>query len=181
MFVPLCHNTLYISTQKQVLSSYFDLSDVLNLDDMANIGRGESINLLYLFYGVIVFIVHKVGSAEFSQMRLGVVGTPVFSFGGNLMTIGICPKCGGLHGEKFFHLLGCQPLGDLADVNGHTEELINMFLAVVVLASDTADGYSVAFGRGIKPRLLDLIKSHNLFTRIEVQHSIVFLFPQFLF
>ena len=158
MFVSFSHNTLYISTQKQVLSSYFDLIDVLNLDDMANIGRGESINLLYLFYGVVVFIAHKVGSAKFRQMGLGVIGTPIFSFGGNLMAIGVCPKCRGFHGEKFLHLLGCQPLGDLADVNGYTKELINVFLAVVVLACDTADRYLVAFGRGIKPRLLDLIK-----------------------
>ena len=97
------------------------------------------------------------------------------------MAIGICTEGCGFHVEQFFHLLGCQPLGDLADVNGYTEELINVFLAVVVLPSDTADGYSVAFGRGIKPRLLDLIKGHDLFTRIEVQHFIVFLFPHFLF
>ena len=164
MFVSLSHNTLYISAQKQVLSSYFNLSDVLNLDDMANIGRSESINLLYLLYGVVVLIAHKVGSAEVRQMGLGVVGTPIFSFGGYLMAIGICTECGRLHSEKLFHLLGCQPLGDLADVNGYTEELVNVFLAVVVLASDTADGYSVAFGRGIKPRLLNFIKGHDLFT-----------------
>ena len=90
MFVSFSHNTLYISTQKQVLSSYFDLSDVLNLDDMANIGRGESINLLYLFYGIVVFIIDKVGSTEFRQMGLGVIGTSIFSFGWNLMAIGVC-------------------------------------------------------------------------------------------
>ena len=95
---------------------------------MANIGRGESINLLYLFYGIVVFIAHKVGSAKFLQMGLGVVGTPVFSFGGYLMAIGVCTEGCGFHVEQFFHLLGCQALGDLADVNGHTEELIMCFL-----------------------------------------------------
>ena len=148
---------------------------------MANIGRGESINLLYLFYGVVVFITHKVSSAKFRQMGLGVIGTTVFSFGRYLMAIGICTEGSGLHVEELFHLLGCQPLGDLADVNGNTEELINVFLAVIVLSSDTANGYLVAFGRGIKPRLFDFIKGHDLFTRIEVQHLIVFLFPYFLF
>ena len=105
---------------------------------MANIGRGESINLLYLFYGIVVFIAHKVGSAEFRQMGLGVIGTSIFSFGWNLMAIGVCTEGCGFHVEQFFHLLGCQPLGDLADVNGYTEELVNVFLAVIVLSSDTA-------------------------------------------
>ena len=138
LFVSFSHNTLYISTKKQVLSSYFDLSDVLNLDDMANIGRGESINLLYLFYGVVVFIAHKVGSTEFRQMGLGVIGMSIFPFGGYLMAIGICTEGCGLHVEQLFHLFGCQPLGDLADVNGNTEELINVFLAVSLERTITA-------------------------------------------
>jgi len=85
--------------EKQVLPSYLDLIDVLNLDDMANIGRGESINLLYLFYGIVVFIAHKVGSAKFRQMGLGVIGTSIFSFGWNLMAIGVCTEGCGFHIE----------------------------------------------------------------------------------
>ena len=45
-------------------------------------------------------------------------------------------------------------------VNGSTEELINMSFAVIVLASDTAHRYLVALGRGVEPRLLDLINGH---------------------
>lgn len=52
-----------------------------------------------------------------------------------------------------------------------------MLLAVIVLSCDAADGDAVALGGGIEPRLLDLIKGHHLFARIEVRHLIGFLFP----
>ena len=57
--------------------------------------------------------------------------------------------------------------------------MVNMLLAVIVLSCDAADGDAVALGGGIEPRLLDLIKGHHLFARIEVRHLIGFLFPFF--
>ena len=82
MFVSFSHNTLYISTQKEVLLSYFDLFNVLNLDDMANIGRGQSINLLNLFHCIVVFIIDKVGSTEFRQKRIRAYLLLPIPFGG---------------------------------------------------------------------------------------------------
>ena len=52
-----------------------------------------------------------------------------------------------------------------------------MPFAVIVLSCNAADGDAVALGGGIEPRLLYLIKGHHLFTGIEVQHFIVYLFP----
>ena len=64
MFVPFCHDTLHIGTQKQVFHTDLYLLDMLHLDDMADIGRGKPVNLLHLLHGVVAFIVHEVGSAE---------------------------------------------------------------------------------------------------------------------
>ena len=81
LFVPFSHDTLHVGAQKQVLHAYLYLFDVLHLDDMADVGGGKPVNLPDLFHGVITPVVHKVGSAEFVQMGLGVIGAAVFSFG----------------------------------------------------------------------------------------------------
>ena len=181
MFVPFCHDTLHIGTQKQVFHTDLYLLDMLHLDDMADIGRGKPVNLLHLLHGVVAFIVHEVGSAEFVQMGFGVIGTSVFSFGGYLMAVGEGTECGRLHAEQFFHLLGQEPVGNSAYIDSDTEKLIYMLLAVIVLSCDTADGDMVALGGSVKPRLLYLKKGHHLLSRIEVQHFIAFLFPYFSF
>ena len=148
---------------------------------MADVGGGKPVNLPDLFHGVVAFIVHEVCPAEFVQMGFGVVGTPVFSFGRYLVAVGVCPECARLHAEQSFRFFNQEPVGDIACVNRHTEELVNMLLAVVVLSCNAADGDAVALGGGIEPRLPDLIKGHHLFTGIEVQHFIGFLFPLFFF
>ena len=51
-----------------------------------------------------------------------------------------------------------------------------MPFAVIVLASNTTHWYLVAFGGGVEPRLLDLIKGHHFLTRIIVKYLIL-LFP----
>ena len=119
---------------------------MLYLDDMADIGCRKTIDLLYLFYGIVILIIHKVGSAKFRQMGLGVVGTPIFSFGGYLMAVGVGSKGGWFHTELLFHLISQKPVGNLAYIYCHTEILVNVFLAVVVFACNAADGNGVAFG-----------------------------------
>jgi hypothetical protein len=79
---------------------------------MADVGGGKPVNLLHLFHGVVAFIVHKVGSAEFVQMGFGVIGTPVFSFGGYPVAIGVCTECGRLHAEHLFRFFGQEPVGN---------------------------------------------------------------------
>ena len=148
---------------------------------MADVGRGKPVNLPDLFHGVVAFIVHEVCSAKFVQMGFGVVGASVFSFGRYLVAMGVCPKCGRLHAEQFFRFFNQEPVGDIACIYSHTEKLVNMFLAVIVLPCDAADGDAVAFGGGIELRLLDLEERHHLLARIEVQHFIGFLFPFFSF
>ena len=99
LFVPFSHDTFHIGAQKQVLHADLYLFDVLNLDDMADVGGGKPVNLPDLFHGVLTFVVHKVGPAEFVQMGLGVIGATVFSFGRYPVPVGICPECGRLHAE----------------------------------------------------------------------------------
>ena len=82
------------------------------------------------------------------------------------MTICICPECRLAHAESILYIISSHPLSDAVDVNGSTEELVNMPFAVLVLASDTAHRYLVAFRGGVEPRLLDLINGHYFFTRI---------------
>ena len=114
-------------------------------------------------------------------MGFGVIGTPVFSFGRYLVAVGICPECGGLHAEYFFRFFNQEPVGDIACINRHTEELVNVFLAVIVFPCDAADRNAVALGCGIEPRLPDLEERHHLLARIEVQHFIGSLSPFFFF
>ena len=148
---------------------------------MADVGGGKPVNLPDLLHGVVAFIVHEVCPAEFVQMGFGVIGTPVFSFGRYLVAVGICPECGGLHAEYFFRFFNQEPVGDIACINRHTEELVNVFLAVIVFPCDAADRNAVALGCGIEPRLPDLEERHHFLARIEVQHFIGFLFPFFFF
>ena len=90
---------------------------MLHLDDVADVGGRQPVNPLHLFHGVVAFIVHKVGSAKLVQMGFGVVGTPVFSFGGNLVAVGVCPECGRLHAEHLFRFFGQEPVGNLAYID----------------------------------------------------------------
>ena len=92
------------------------------------------------------------------------------------MAVGVCPECRLAHAESFPYIISSHPFRDTVEVNGCTEELINMPFAVIVLASDTAHRYLVALGGCIEPRLLDLINGHHFFTRIIVKHLIL-LFP----
>ena len=78
--------------------------------------------------------------------------------------------------KGFLYIISSHPLGDAVDVNGSTEELINMPFAVIVLASNTTHRYLVALGGGVEPRLLDLINGHHFLARIIVKHLIL-LFP----
>ena len=107
---------------------------------------------------------------------VSILPSHAFTFGGYLMAVGVCPECRLAHTESILHVISCYPLGDAVDVNGSTNELINMPFAVIVLASDTAHRYLVALGGCIEPRLLDLINGHHFLTRIIVKHLIL-LFP----
>ena len=97
-------------------------------------------------------------------MGFGVVGAPVFSFGRYLVAVGVCPECGRLHAEQFFRFFNQEPVSDIACIYSHTEKLVNMLLAVIVLPSDAADGDAVTLGGGIEPRLLDLEERHHILT-----------------
>ena len=50
------HRSLHIRTEQEIKPSYFCLLNVLHLDDVADVGFGQSIELLHLFYSVVVFI-----------------------------------------------------------------------------------------------------------------------------
>ena len=173
---PFCHCSLHIRLQKQILYTHFYLADMVSSHNMADIGTCQTIQLLHLFGGIIVVIVHEVSPAQFFKMFLGVISTTILTFGRYLMAVGVCPECRLAHAKGFLYIISSHPLGDAVDVNGSTEELINMPFAVIVLASDTAHRYLVALGGGVEPRLLDLINGHHFLARIIVKHLIL-LFP----
>ena len=77
---------------------------------------------------------------------VSILPSHAFTFGGYLMAVGVCPECRLAHTESILHVISCYPLGDAVDVNGSSEELVNMPFAVIVLASDTAHRYLVALG-----------------------------------
>ena len=118
------------STSERRRSRFFTptlyLFDVLHLDDMADVGGGKSVNLPDLFHGVITLVVHKVGSAEFVQMGLGVIGAAVFSFGRYPVPVGVCPECGPASCRTALRFFGQEPVGNTVHINCHTEELVNM-------------------------------------------------------
>ena len=117
---------------------------MVNSHDMADVGTCKTIQLLYLFCSIIAIIAHEVSPAKFFKMFLGIIGATILTFRGYLMAVGVCPECRLAHTESILHVISCYPLGDAVDVNGSTEELINMPFAVIVLASDTAHRYLVA-------------------------------------
>src|SRR5574344_1786095 len=129
-----------------------------------------------MFGGIIAVIAHEVSPAQFFNMLLGVISMTILTFGRYLVTIGVCPKCRFAHAESILYIISSHPFRDTVEVNGSTEELINMPFAVIVLASNTTHRYLVAFGGGVEPRLLDLINGHHFLARIIVKHLIL-LFP----
>ena len=106
---------------------------MVNSHDMADVGTCQTIQLLHLFGGIIVVIVHEVSPAQFFKMLLGVIGTTILTFGRYLMAVGVCPECRLAHAKGFLYIISSHPLGDAVDVNGSTEELINMSFAVVTV------------------------------------------------
>ena len=77
---------------------------------------------------------------------VSILPSHAFTFGGYLMAVGVCPECRLAHAKGFLYIISGHPFRDAVDVNGSTEELINMPFAVIVLASDTAHRYLVALG-----------------------------------
>ena len=77
---------------------------------------------------------------------ISILPSHAFTFGGYLMAVGVCPECRLAHAKGFLYIISGHPFRDAVDVNGSTEELINMPFAVIVLASDTAHRYLVALG-----------------------------------
>src|SRR5574344_1981888 len=144
--------------------------------NMADVGTCQTIQLLHLFCGIIAVIAHEVSPAKFFKMFLGIISTTVLTFSGYLMSICICPECRLAHVENILYIISSHPFCDAVDVNGSTEELINMPFAVIVLASNTTHRYLITLGRGVEPRLLDFIKGHHFLARIIVKHLIL-LFP----
>ena len=53
---PFLHHSLHIRTKQKVLPSYFCLLYVLDLDDVADVGLGQSIELLNLLHCIIVLV-----------------------------------------------------------------------------------------------------------------------------
>lgn len=53
---PFLHHSLHIRTEQKIKPSYLCLLNVLYLDDVADVGFGQSIELLHLLYGIIVFV-----------------------------------------------------------------------------------------------------------------------------
>src|SRR5574344_1068607 len=153
---------------------------MVNSHDMADVGTCQTIQLRHLFGGIIVVIAHEVSPAQFFKMLLGIIGTSVFSLGRYLMAVSVSPECRLAHAESILYIISSHPFRDTVEVNGSTEEFINMSFAVIVLASDTAHRYLVTFGGGVEPRLLDLINGHHFLARIIVKHLIL-LFPFYWF
>lgn len=60
---------------------------------LADVGTCQTLQLLHLFCGIIAIIAHEVSPAKFFKMFLGIIGTTILTFGGYLMTVGVCPKC----------------------------------------------------------------------------------------
>ena len=77
---------------------------------------------------------------------VSILPSHAFTFGGYLMAVGVCPECRLAHAKGFLYIISSHPFRDTVEVNGCTEELINMPFAVIVLASDTAHRYLVALG-----------------------------------
>ena len=75
----LFHRPLHIRTEQEVKPSYLCLINVLYLDDVADVGLSQSIELLHLFNGIIVLVLQQVSSAEFVKVALGVVGVSVLT------------------------------------------------------------------------------------------------------
>ena len=84
-------------------------------------------------------------------MGFGIIGAPVFPFGRYSVAVGVCSERGGLHAEQFFRFFCQEPVGNLAYIDRHTEKLVNMLLAVIVLSRDAADGDAVTLGGGVEP------------------------------
>ena len=77
---------------------------------------------------------------------VSILPSHAFTFGGYLMAVGVCPECRLAHAKGFLYIISSHPFRDAVEVNGSTEELINMPFAVIVLACDTAHRYLVALG-----------------------------------
>ena len=103
--------------------------------NMADICTCQTIQLLHLFCGIIAIIAHEVSPAKFFKMFLGIIGATILTFGGYLMAVGVCPECRLAHAKGFLYIISSHPLGDAVEVNGSSEELINMPFAVIVLAT----------------------------------------------
>ena len=128
---PFCHCSLHIRLQKQILYTHFYLADMVNSHYLADIGTCQTIQLLHLLCGIIAVIVHDVSPAQFFKMLLGIIGATILTFGRYLVTIGVCPECRLAHAESILYIISRHPFRYAVEVNGSTEELINMPFAVI--------------------------------------------------
>lgn len=65
------------------------IGNILDLDDMANVGRCQSELLLHLCHGIIVLAVDEVEAEDCIQRLLGIIGHAIFTFGRDMAAIGL--------------------------------------------------------------------------------------------
>ena len=82
-----------------------------------------------------------------------------------MATVGLGAKRFSSRGIEYYCLFGGEPLRQGFNLGSNSEEFIHVLSAVVVPASNLANGYLVFLGRSIEPRLLYLVDSHDIFAR----------------
>jgi len=161
----VCHYSIQFLLDNEVPGTDFHLREIVCLDDDTDVALGHAVLLGSFGCGVIGITRFQVGTEDFIQMFLGIIGLAIFSLGGNMATVGLGTQGFLGRGIECLCLIRCQPFCQGFYLGSRSEECIHVFSAIVVLACNLAHGYLVILGRSVEPRTLHFVDCHNILAR----------------
>ena len=131
--LPDCHHALDVGLEQQIPHPDFHLRDIVHLYDMADIRFRQAVEPLHVIDGAVVIAPGEVGAKQRIEMLLRVVRLSVFTLRRNMTTVGVGLD-GAVSGGVFRSGFLCrEPLGQRRDFGTHTEDVVEVLAAEIIL------------------------------------------------
>ena len=132
---------------------------------MADIRFRQAVEPLHVIDGAVVIAPGEVGAKQRIEMLLRVVRLSVFTLRRNMTTVGVGLD-GAVGGGVFRSGFLCrEPLGQRRDFGTHTEDVVEVLAAEIILPGNPAHWHLVPLCGSIEPRALHLVDRHHVLAR----------------